>query len=53
MALFQAGELRRAVLAFEAEVQRALDNAEAWRMLGTWWPSLPSFLLFALPYLET
>jgi peroxin-5 len=36
MALFQAGELRRAVLAFEAEVQRAPDNAEAWRMLGTW-----------------
>ena len=35
MALFEAGELRRAMLAFEAEVQRAPDNAEAWRMLGT------------------
>jgi len=35
MALFEAGELRQAVLAFEAEVQRAPHNAEAWRMLGT------------------
>ncbi|KAM3571920.1 hypothetical protein VYU27_006049 [Nannochloropsis oceanica] len=34
MALFEAGELRQAVLAFEAEVQRAPHNAEAWRMLG-------------------
>lgn len=36
MALFQRGELRRAALAFEAEVQQRPENAEAWRMLGTW-----------------
>ncbi len=34
MALFASGELRRAALAFEAEVQQRPENAEAWRMLG-------------------
>ena len=34
MALFEAGELRRAALAFEAEVRKSPENAEAWRMLG-------------------
>jgi len=34
MSFFCEGEIRQAILAFEAEVQRHEDNSEAWLMLG-------------------
>lgn len=33
--LYQEGELRDAIMAFEAEVQRNPQSSEAWRWLGT------------------
>lgn len=35
MELFKAGKIRKAILAFEAEVKKDGSNSEAWRMLGT------------------
>ena len=34
MQLFREGNVRRALLAFEAEVQTNADSDEGWRMLG-------------------
>jgi peroxin-5 len=34
MASFEAGRIKEAILAFEAELQVNDENSEAWRMLG-------------------
>lgn len=34
MRLFEAGNIKQAILAFEADVQQNPDNTEGWRMLG-------------------